>query len=123
MKLFLALLPTILLTAYGQLVIKWRITALIATTGESSGLTARAILYLSDPYIFSAFVLSFLSAIAWFFVAERYPVSIAFPTYVGALFAIVTIASALLLKEHISAQQLAGLALILIGVVVISRVA
>jgi multidrug transporter EmrE-like cation transporter len=123
MKLLLALLPTILLTAYGQLVIKWRITALVTTTGESSGLAARAVLYLSDPYIFSAFVLSFLSAIAWFFVAERYPVSIAFPTYVGALFAIVTIASALLLKEDISAQHLVGLALILSGVVVVSRVA
>ena len=123
MKLKLALLPTILLTAYGQLVIKWRIAALVTTTSESSGLIARAILYLSDPYIFSAFVFSFLSAIAWFFVAERYPVSIAFPTYVGVLFAIVTIASGLLLKENISAQQLVGLALILTGVVVVSRAA
>jgi multidrug transporter EmrE-like cation transporter len=123
MKLFLALLPTILLTAYSQLVIKWRITALVTTTGESSGLTARALRYLKDPYIFSAFVFSFLAAIAWFHVAERYPVSIAFPTYVGVLFAIVTIASALLLKEDISAQHLVGLALILIGVVVVSRAA
>lgn len=123
MKLFLALLPTILLTAYSQLIIKWRITALVTTTSESSGLMARAVLYLSDPYIFSGFVFSFLSAIAWFFVAERYPVSIAFPTYVGVLFAIVTLASALLLKEHISAQHLVGLALISIGVVVVSRAA
>ena len=123
MKLFLSLLPTIMLTAYGQLVIKWRISALVTTTGESSGWVARAVLYLSDPFIFSAFVVSFLSAIAWFFVAERYPVSVAFPAYVGTLFAIVTIASALLLKENISAQHLVGLALILAGVVVVSRLA
>jgi len=123
MKLLLALLPTILLTAYSQLIIKWRITTLVTTTSESSGLVARAVLYLSDPYIFSAFVFSFLSAIAWFYVAERYPVSIAFPTYVGVLFAIVTIGGALLLKENISAQHLLGLALILIGVVVVSRIA
>jgi multidrug transporter EmrE-like cation transporter len=123
MKLLLAMLPTILFTAYSQLVIKWRVSALAETAGESSGVTARAIHYLVDPYIVSAFVVSLLSAIAWLYVAERYPVSIAFPTYVGVLFAIVTVGSALLLKETISAQQVVGLALILAGVVVVSRVA
>ena len=123
MKLLLAMVPTILLTAYSQLMIKWRVTALAATAGDSGGLTTRATHYLADPYIISAFVFSFLSAIAWFYVAERYPVSIAFPTYVGVLFAIVTVGSALLLKETLSAQHLAGLALILVGVVVVSRAA
>jgi multidrug transporter EmrE-like cation transporter len=33
------------------------------------------------------------------------PVSVAFPVYVGALFVIVTVGSALLLKESISAQH------------------
>lgn len=123
MKLLLAMLPTILLTAYSQLVVKWRVTALAATVGDSSGVAARAIHYLFDPYILSACAFSFLSAIAWFYVAERYPVSIAFPTYVGVLFSIVTVGSALLLKETLSAQHLVGLALILVGVVVVSRVA
>jgi multidrug transporter EmrE-like cation transporter len=122
MKLLLAMLPTILLTAYSQLVIKWRVTALAATAGDSSGMASRAIHYLVDPYIVSAFVFSLLSAIAWLYVAERYPVSIAFPSYVGVLFAIVTVGSALLLKETISAQHIVGLALILAGVVVVSQV-
>lgn len=123
MKLFLAMLPTILLTAYSQLMIKWRVTALAATAGESAGPVARVTHYLVDPYVLSAFVFSFLSAIAWFYVAERYPVSVAFPTYVGVLFAIVTVGGALLLKETISAQQLLGLGLILAGVTVVTRVA
>ena len=122
MKLLVAMLPTILLTAYSQLVIKWRVTALAAAAGDSSGMASRAIRYLIDPYIVSAFVFSLLSAIAWLYVAERYPVSIAFPSYVGVLFAIVTVGSALLLKETISAQHIAGLLLILAGVVVVSRV-
>lgn len=122
MKLLLAMLPTILLTAYSQLVIKWRVTALAAAAGDSSGMASRAIRYLIDPYIVSAFVFSLLSAIAWLYVAERYPVSIAFPSYVGVLFAIVTVGSALLLKETISAQHIVGLVLILAGVVVISQV-
>lgn len=123
MKLLLAILPTILLTSYCQLIVKWRVTTLAATVSDSAGMAARVTHYLVDPYIISAFVLSFFSAIAWFYVAERYPVSIAFPTYVGVLFAIVTIGSTILLRETISAQHLVGLAFILIGVVVISRVA
>ena len=122
MKLLLAMLPTILLTAYSQLVIKWRVTALAAAAGDSGGMASRAIHYLVDPYIVSAFVFSLLSAIAWLYVAERYPVSIAFPSYVGVLFAIVTVGSALLLKETISAQHMVGLVLILAGVVVVSQV-
>lgn len=122
MKLLLAMLPTILLTAYSQLVIKWRVTALADAAGDSGGMASRFIHYLVDPYIVSAFVFSLLSAIAWLYVAERYPVSIAFPSYVGMLFAIVTVGSALLLKETISAQHIVGLVLILAGVVVVSQV-
>ena len=62
-----------------------------------------------------------LSSIAWLYVLEKYPVSIAFPTYIGVLFAVVTVGSVLLLKEQVSAQHVVGMALILAGVVVVSR--
>ena len=123
MRLLLAMLPTILLTAYSQLIVKWRVTVLATTAGDSAGVAARAAHYLADPYIISACVFSFASAIAWFYVAERYPVSIAFPAYIGALFAIVTVGGAILLDEHISAQHLVGLAFIMTGVIVVSRTA
>jgi multidrug transporter EmrE-like cation transporter len=122
MKMVLAMLPTILLTAYSQLVIKWRV-ATLATTAESANGLQRAARYLADPYVFSAFVVSLLSAIAWFYVAERYPVSLAFPAYAGMLFAVVTVGGALLLKEPLTFQHLAGVAIILLGIVVVSRAA
>ena len=121
MKLFMAVLPTILLTAYGQLVIKWRVTTLAAAADGSMSVWARTLDYLVDPFIISAYVFSLLSSVAWFFVAERHPVSVAFPVYVGVLFVIVTIGSALLLKESISAQHVLGLLLIFAGVAVVSR--
>jgi multidrug transporter EmrE-like cation transporter len=121
MKLLMLMLPTILLTAYSQLVVKWRVTVLVGSAADSSGPVARVAHYLVDPFVLSAFVTSFLSAIAWLYVAERYPVSIAFPSYVGVLFAIVTVGSALLLKETISVQHTVGLVLILAGVVVVSQ--
>jgi len=121
MKLLLAVLPTILLTAYSQLIIKWRVSTLVATAAQSVSAPERTFHYLLDPFIISAYVFSLLSSVAWFFVVERHPVSIAFPVYVGVLFTIVTVGSALLLKETISIQHLAGLALIIVGVVVVGR--
>jgi multidrug transporter EmrE-like cation transporter len=121
MRLLLAVLPTILLTSYSQLVIKWRITTLAATAAENMTGTGRTITYLLDPFVISAYVFSLLSSVAWFFVVEKYPVSVAFPFYVGVLFAVVTVCSALILKEAITAQHVVGLALILVGVVIVSR--
>ncbi len=123
MRLFLATLPTILLTAYSQLVIKWRVTSLADSNDESVSALVRAYHYLTDPYVVSAYVFSLFAAIAWLYVAEKYPVSIAFPTYVGVLFVVVTIGSAVFLKEQISGQHMLGLALILVGVIFVSRAA
>jgi multidrug transporter EmrE-like cation transporter len=121
MKLLISVFPTILLMAYSQLVIKWRVTKLAALAAGPATMPSRTVQYLTDPYIVSAYVSAFLSAIAWLYVAERYPVSIAFPTYVGVLFALVTVGGVLLLKETLSLQHLGGLLLILVGVIVISR--
>lgn len=121
MNLFIAALPSILLSAYSSLVIKWRVAQLAVTTAHSMGRIERTITYLCDPYIISAYTAALLSSFAWFYVAERHPVSIALPVYIGVLFCIVTVGSTLLLKESISAQSLIGLGLIFTGVVVISR--
>ena len=121
MKLLLAVLPTILLAAYSQLVSKWRVTALAASGGEPASASARVLQYLTDPYIISSYAFALLSSIAWLYVLEKYPVSIAFPTYIGVLFAVVTVGSVLLLKEQVSVQHVVGMALILAGVVVVSR--
>jgi multidrug transporter EmrE-like cation transporter len=120
-KLLMAVLPTIVLTAYSQLVIKWRVASLAAASAQSLGLPERTFAYLLDPFIISAYAFSLLSSVAWFFVVEKYPVSIAFPFYVGVLFCVVTLGSALWLRESISVQQLVGLALILVGVAVVGR--
>ena len=121
MKLLLAVLPTILLTTYSQLITKWRVAALAASSASSTSVTERAFTYLLDPFIVSAYIFALLSSVAWLFVVERHPVSIAFPAYVGAMFALVTIGSGLWLKEAISIQQILGLSIIFVGVVVVSR--
>lgn len=121
MKLFLTMLPTLLLTLYSQLTIKSRVTALLATQETQLTTAARILVYLRDPFILSAIAASFLAGVAWFLVAEKYPASIALPTYVGILFILVLLGSAFFLGESISLKQAAGVGLILVGVVVASQ--
>lgn len=123
MKLLLAALPSILLTSYSQLVIRWRVATLASTSLQSMSFPERTLAYLLDPLIISAYAVALLSSVAWFSVAEKYPVSMAFPVYIGVLFSIVTIGGAMLLKEVITVQHLVGLALIFVGVAVVSRAA
>ncbi|MBL8198177.1 MAG: hypothetical protein JNJ67_04515, partial [Chromatiales bacterium] len=111
MKLLLAVLPTIILAAYSQLISKWRLAVLAAAGELPASAPARILSYLTDPYIISSYAFALLSSFAWLYVLEKYPVSTAFPVYIGVLFAVVTIGSALLLKEHVSLQHVAGLAL------------
>ena len=75
MKIFLAVLPTLVFAAYGQLITKWRVGVLMADPTRSSVGMQRVIEYLTDPYIVSAYLFSLVSSIAWLYVVEntRYP--------------------------------------------------
>lgn len=123
MKFLLALLPTIMLTAYGQLMTKWRVSKFPELQHSDATAFDRLLVYITDPYIISAYVFSFLSSVAWLYVVEKYPVSIAFPAYVGILFSVVLLGSSLLLHEPISLQLIAGIVIIITGVAVASYAA
>ena len=118
MNFVLALLPAILLTAYGQIVTKWRVAGMAEAQTAKATAFERLIIYVTDPYIISAYVFSFLSSIAWLYVVEKYPVSVAFPAYIGILFSVVLLGSAFILKEPVSLQLVLGIVLIITGVVV-----
>ena len=121
MRLLLFILPTLILSTYGQLVTKWRVTEMMGHQVERAGIFDRLLVYIVDPYIISAYIFSFMGSIAWMFVVEKFPVSVAFPAYVGMLFVIVSVGSSLMLKETITLQQAFGLMLIVAGVFVTSR--
>ena len=79
MKMLLAISPTILFIVYGQLIIKWRVETLLATGDVAAGRLSRLSVYLTDPYIISAYLAALAGSVAWMFVVERYAVSLAFP--------------------------------------------
>lgn len=121
LKLFIYLTPTVLLVAYGQIVIKWRMDSHGASWNLQGSLTERLIVYLKDPYILSAYLSSLLGSFAWLFAIARLPLVLAFPIYQGLIFILVVLGSVSILHEPLTAHRLVGLALILAGLVIGAR--
>lgn len=109
---------TLLLTVAGQLVIKWRVTgygALPEPLAAQAGFLLRLLL---DPYILLGLGAAFAAALAWMATLTQLELSRAYPL-MSLSFALVLVLSAWLLGEQLSPHKAAGVALIVLGAVVI----
>ena len=121
MKLLLAIVPTVLLMVYAQLVIKWRVQTLFEADNAPSEGLSRLVTYLSDPLILSAYLTSLAASVTWMFVVERYAISIAFPLYIGVTVVAVAIGGVALFGEPVTGARLLSIALIVAGVAIGAR--
>jgi multidrug transporter EmrE-like cation transporter len=121
MRLILYLLPTLLLMVYCQLIVKWRLGALSEAASPASGALGRLALYLVDPYILSAYVAALASSVTWMFVLENYPISLAFPLYIGLTVMAVVLGGIYLFGEPVTPPRILAVCLILAGIVIGSR--
>lgn len=114
MKFFL-LIFSMTLGVTGQLLLKKGVL--------SSSLAANPIAIIKtvfSPLVFSGLSLYAISAIAWLFVLQKFPLSVAYPTLAVTYIAIV-IASFLFLQEPISTSKTFGILLIFTGVFFLYR--
>jgi len=111
---------TILLTVYGQLVLKWRLDQV----GPIPEGAANAVLFLLrqlfDPYIFSSFASAFIAALAWMAALTRFQISMVYP-FMSLSFPLVAVLSGPLLGETVNPTKLAGTLIICFGLVLVSR--
>lgn len=117
---YLYILATIVLTVYGQVVLKMRMTVF----GEMPvGVLAKGrffIAVLTDPLIFSTFAAAFLASIAWIIVLTRFELSYAYP-FTSLNFIIVLVLSVILMQETMSFQKLVGVLFIVLGTLIAAR--
>ncbi|HZS65765.1 MAG TPA: SMR family transporter [Burkholderiales bacterium] len=121
MRLILAILPTMLLVVFGQLLMKWRLGVLSPAAHSASGPLDRLALYLTDPYVLGAYVAAFASSITWMFVLESHPVSLAFPLHIGLTVMAVVLGGIYLFGEPLSAWRIFAVCLIVAGIAIGSR--
>lgn len=111
---------TILLTVYGQLVVKWQVNlagAPPATNGDMAMYLLRLVL---NPWVLSGFAAAFLASVFWMAVLTRFQLSYAYP-FVALTFVFVVAAGGLIFGEPITVPKIAGLALIVGGIMLASQ--
>jgi multidrug transporter EmrE-like cation transporter len=111
---------TVLLTVYGQLVVKWQVAAAAARPGEPTERAAFLISMLANPWILSGFAAAFGAALCWMLAMVKLDLSHAYP-FVSLSFVFVLFASAGLFGEPLSVAKVVGVALIVAGVAVGSQ--
>ena len=111
---------TVVLTVYGQVVLKWRLNQLEMLPEMFLDKLVFLFRSLLDPYIFSSFFSAFLASLAWMAALKEFDLSKAYP-FMSLSFVCVLALSYWLFKETITTQKLIGSVLIIVGVVLISK--
>jgi len=117
---YLYILATIAFTAYGQVILKWRIGKLGSLPEGGAEKLRFLVTLLFDPIIFSGFFAAFLASLAWMAAMTKFDLSHAYP-FMSLNFAIVLCLSVWLLGESFSGAKLIGVAFIMIGTIVAAR--
>jgi multidrug transporter EmrE-like cation transporter len=115
------LLLTCVSTVTGNLMLR---TGLLKAGGISlsSGRIVGQLLALTrQPLFVIGFVLYAVATLIWFAVISSEDLSTAYPILASLTFALVTTGAILFFHERITAQKLTGIAIILLGVIVVAR--
>lgn len=117
MNPYFAVITTLLLTVYGQLILKWRILKYGSLPEDIKPKIVFLYKLFLDPYILSGFFAAFLASVLWMAAITKLELSKAYPVMSLAP-ALVFILSIFILNESYSHGKLAGLFLIVLGVIV-----
>jgi multidrug transporter EmrE-like cation transporter len=115
LKPIVAILLSILLGTCGQLALKYG-TRLAVAREASTGVLAR---YLANPYMWCALFLYGISTVLWIYSLSRVNLSYAYPM-VALGYVLVCVFSVLLFKETMPTLRIAGLGVIILGVIMIA---
>jgi uncharacterized membrane protein len=113
-------LATLVLTAYGQLVIKWQVTRAGALPPDLSGKARFIGSLLANPWVISVFAAAALAAISWMLALTHFSLSRVYPV-MSLSFGLVLLGSVLWLGEAFSWPKVAGVTIIALGLIVSTR--
>ena len=111
---------TVMLTVYGQLVVKWR----VRQAGALPLNFTKKVVFLADlmldPWIISGIVAAFLAGLSWMAAMTKFELSYAYP-FTSLAFVLVLLLSVVLFHETITAPKLLGVIVVVVGVIIASQ--
>jgi multidrug transporter EmrE-like cation transporter len=114
------ILGTVLLTVYGQLILKWQVRTLGLLPSNASDTIRYLGRLLLNFWVASSFAAAFLAFLCWAAAMTKFELSYAYP-FTSLAFVLVTILSVLLFHEQVTSPKLLGLAFIIVGIIIASR--
>jgi multidrug transporter EmrE-like cation transporter len=117
---YVYVLLTILLTAYGQLAIKWQVNHAGALPSGRAAVFDYYLALLLNPWVISAMLAAFAAMLSWMAAMSRFELSHAYP-FMAANFVVVGLASIWLFDEPMTLSKGVGVALICAGIAVVAR--
>ena len=117
---YIYILLTLVLTVYGQLILKWRINLHGAFPEEFKLQLLFLGKALLDPYIISSFAAAFFASLTWIAALTKFEISYAYP-FMSLSFVFVLFLSYLLFNEPLTLNKVVGIILIMIGLYFASR--
>ncbi len=111
---------TIFFTVYGQIVLKWRMNGMGSLPEGTGDKIIFLIKVLFDPWVFSGFFAAFIASFFWMAAMTKFDISYAYP-FMSSAFVLVFLLSVVLFNEVVTWQKVAGLLLIVAGIIVTSR--
>ena len=116
----LYILGTIVLTVYGQLVIKWQVASAGAFPADAVGRMWFLLRLIVNPWVLSSLAAAFLAAVSWMVAMTKFELSYAYP-FTSLAFVLVLGLSALFFREAITLPKALGVAFVVTGIVIGSR--
>jgi multidrug transporter EmrE-like cation transporter len=117
---YIYIILTILLTVYGQIVVKWQ----VMNAGQLPENAPDKVVFLfrmvTNLWVLSSFLAAFLAAVSWMAAMTKFELSYAYP-FMSASFVLVFACSALLFNEQVTVYKVTGLTFIVIGIIISGR--
>ena len=117
---YVSIFATIFFTVYGQIMLKWRISKYGSLPPDVGDKVIFLLKLLFDPLILSGFVSAFVASLFWMAAMTKFDISYAYP-FMSLSFVLVFLLSVILFHESVNAYKIAGLALIVLGIIVTSK--
>jgi multidrug transporter EmrE-like cation transporter len=110
---------TILLTSYGQLVLKWQTGVPHPPLPGWAGRLPAVVQLLARPWVLSAFAAAFGASLCWMAALSRLELSRAYP-FMALNFLLVTLVAIPAFGESMSLAKICGLGLVVLGLIVLN---
>jgi drug/metabolite transporter (DMT)-like permease len=117
---YVYILATLVLTTYGQLILKWRLHKFGPFPAIFSDQVKFFIAALTDVYILSSFLAAFLASLTWIATLTKFNLSYAYP-FMSLSFILVLLLSYYLFNEPLKLSGIAGALIIIAGLYIASR--